>query len=277
MKSSLKDDPRLRFFLGDIRDRERLKFALKGVSTVVHAAALKQVDAGEKDPFEFIKTNIIGSQNLVETAIEQGVNKVIALSTDKASSPVNLYGATKLAADKLFIAANNYVGSASTCFSVVRYGNVFGSRGSLLTILEKAKSQNITPTITHLGMTRFFISINDAIRFVNSCLAEMTGGELFVPKLPSIRIIDLFNAFNFSDSPKISGIRPGEKIHEEMISVNEAPRTIEQSEKYIICPALPSHNFKTPAGSSVDLDFSYNSFENKHFLTSNEIASFINR
>ena len=224
---------KLRFFIGDIRDNERLNFAFKKVDIIIHAAALKHVPVVEYNPFEAVKTNILGSQNVINAAIQNNVKLVIALSTDKASSPVNLYGATKLASDKLFVAANNYAVNL-TKFSVIRYGNVFGSRGSIVPHLINLK--NNTLNLTSEKMTRFNITLNESALFVIESLKKMQGGEIFIPKIPSYRILDLIKAVRPSVKIKKVGIRPGEKINEEMISCNEAINTIELKKSYIICP-----------------------------------------
>ena len=233
------NNKKLRFFIGDIRDNERLNFALKKVDIIIHAAALKHVPVAEYNPFEAIKTNILGSQNVINAAIQNNVKLVIALSTDKASSPVNLYGATKLASDKLFVAANNYSANLSK-FSVIRYGNVFGSRGSIVPHLINLK--NNTFSLTSEKMTRFNITLNESALFVIECLKKMQGGEIFIPKIPSYRILDLIKAVRPSVKIKKVGIRPGEKINEEMISCNEAINTIELKNSYIICPNSEYNN-----------------------------------
>ena len=215
----------LRFFIGDVRDYNRLNFAMQDADIVVHAAALKHIDIAEYNPFEYIKTNIIGAQNIIEASLNNKVKKVIALSTDKASSPINLYGATKLISDKLFIAANNYKGFKDIKFSVVRYGNVMGSRGSVLPLFLEQKNNKII-TITDPNMTRFNITLSEGVDFVLFCLSKMMGGEIFVPKLKSYRLIDLAKAVSADAKIKIIGIRPGEKIHEEMISVNDAQKVL---------------------------------------------------
>jgi UDP-N-acetylglucosamine 4,6-dehydratase (inverting) len=222
-----------RFFIGDVRDKDRVKYALKDVDYVVHAAALKQVPAAEYNPFEFIKTNIIGAQNIIEASLEANVQKVIALSTDKASSPINLYGATKLCSDKLFIAAQNYSGKKNIKFSVVRYGNVLGSRGSIIPILIKAKDEKYF-RVTHKEMTRFNITLDAAVNFVIDCLKNTRGGEIFIPKLKSYRILDICKAMDENKPIKILGIRPGEKLHEQMFSEFDCENIIEDNKKYII-------------------------------------------
>ena len=226
----------IRYFIGDIRDYPRLKMAMENVDIVVHAAALKQVPAAEYNPFEAVKTNIIGSQNVIEAALSQKVKKIIALSTDKAAAPINLYGATKLTSDKLFVAANNYAGDSKCKFSVVRYGNVMGSRGSVIPFFMKQKNQGFL-TITDERMTRFNITLNDGVSFVLSCLDNMWGGELFVPKIPSYKITDVAKAVAPECELKIVGIRPGEKLHEEMITVTDSSNTVEFEKYYVILPS----------------------------------------
>lgn len=241
-----RDYPNIRYFLGDIRDKERLCRAFTGVDYVIHAAALKQVPALEYNPFEAIKTNILGAQNIVEAALECGVKKVVALSTDKAVSPVNLYGATKLAMEKLFIAANAYTGESDIKFSVVRYGNVLGSRGSVVPYFKKliANGAHELP-VTDDRMTRFFIALEQGVELVLHALAESAGGEIFVPKIPSVKIVDLVAAMSPNCRPRIVGIRPGEKIHETLISEDEVRNTIDAGLCYII---LPQYDFETKNG-----------------------------
>lgn len=266
MNISLQNNSKLRFFLGDIRDKSRLKLALQDVDLVVHAAALKQVPAAEYNPFEFIKTNILGAQNLIEACLATNVKKIIALSTDKACSPINLYGATKLCSDKLFISAQNVTGKKKINFSVVRYGNVFGSRGSILPLFLKSK---IVP-ITDVRMTRFMITLDQAVNFVIHCIKIMRGGEVFVQKLPSFNVIDLAKALNKDSNIKIIGIRPGEKLHEELINKFDSINTFELKDFYII----KSENYlnvinkyKNSEYKLVKDNFSYNSFDNKNFLS----------
>ena len=232
MKNYFKNNPRLRFFIGDVRDIERLKMALDKIDYVVHAAALKQVDTGEYNPFEFIKTNIMGAQNIIEASFYSKVKKIIALSTDKASSPVNLYGATKLCSDKLFCSANTMFGSKQTIFSVIRYGNVMLSRGSVIPLFRGIKNNEYQ--ITDTKMTRFTISMNEAIDLVMWAIVNSLGGEIIIPKIPSYRILDLVKVFSKKPKIKIIGIRKGEKIHEEMISIEESRNCIEVDGKYII-------------------------------------------
>ena len=269
----------VRFFIGDVRDLPRLKKSLEKVNYVIHAAALKHVPVAEYNPFEAVKTNIIGTQNIVEASLEMGVEKVIALSTDKASSPVNLYGATKLTADKLVVAGNYHKGTAITKLSVVRYGNVFGSRGSIVPHLLNFKKNSKFP-VTDVDMTRFTITLSDSVEFVMNCFKNMWGGEIFIPKIPSYKLIDLVAALSNNIKTKIIGIRPGEKIHEEMISINEALNTLECKDRYIICPSSEfvgwnikkykeKFNAKPCKGN-----FSYASNRNK-FLTINELKKMV--
>lgn len=225
----------MRYFIGDVRDAERLARAFHNVDYVIHAAALKQVPAAEYNPFEAVKTNILGAQNIINMAIDQGVKKVIALSTDKAANPINLYGATKLCSDKLFIAGNQYVGHDHTIFSVVRYGNVVGSRGSVIPFFQKCRQEGCLP-ITDPRMTRFWITLEQGVDFVLKCLERMVGGELFVPKLPSMNIMDLARAMAPECRTETIGIRPGEKLHEVMIPSDDARKTIEFDGYYIIQP-----------------------------------------
>ena len=273
MKQIFGDDLRLRFFLGDIRDADRLKMAMHGVDYVVHAAALKQVDTAEYNPMEYVKTNILGSENVMLASIEAGVKKVIALSTDKASSPVNLYGATKLTADKLFISSNHYSYARGTKFAVVRYGNVVGSRGSVVPFFRRLAERGEPLPITDKRMTRFWITLPQAIDFVLDALRSMDGGELFVPKIPSMRITDLAEAIA-PGAPLVEvGIRPGEKLHEEMISTEDASRTIEQPSRFVVGPALAEWTFKTPVGEPVANSFRYASNTNAVWLSVEELRS----
>lgn len=260
-------DSRLRFFIGDVRDKDRLYRAFDGVDIVIHAAAMKHVDACEYNPFEAVKTNINGAQNIIEAAIDRGVEKVIALSTDKACSPVNLYGATKLASDKLFVAANAYVGEKKTRFAVVRYGNVVGSRGSVVPFFKKIKHTGRVP-ITDDRMTRFWITLEQGVQFVLDNLERMQGGEIFVPKIPSMNIMDLAKAIAPQCEIDVIGIRPGEKLHEAMIMEDDARHTIEFDMYYVILPELSwwSKN-ELVAGKSLPEGFSYTSDNNKEWLT----------
>jgi UDP-N-acetylglucosamine 4,6-dehydratase/5-epimerase len=231
------NDPRIRYFIGNVRDKERMLRAFSGVDYVVHAAALKQVPAMEYNPEEAVKTNVIGAMNVINCAIDAGVRKVVALSTDKACNPVNLYGATKLCSDKLFIAGNSYAGEGGTRFSVVRYGNVVGSRGSVIPFFQKEREKGILP-ITDKRMTRFWITLEQGVRFVIKSFERMVGGELFVPKIPSMKITDLAKALAPECKIEIVGIRPGEKLHEMMISADDARNTLELADCYIISPSF---------------------------------------
>jgi UDP-N-acetylglucosamine 4,6-dehydratase len=275
LRSVFQDDPRLRWFLGDVRDLERLKRAFHGVDYVIHAAALKQVDTGEYNPMEFIKTNVLGSQNVIDAAIYAGVKRVVALSTDKASSPINLYGATKLTADKLFVAANNYSHSYGTTFSVVRYGNVMGSRGSVIPFFQDLARQGKPLPITDIRMTRFWISIENAVKFVIDSLQMMTGGELYVPRIPSMRIVDLARAVSPSSELIEIGMRPGEKLHEEMISADDSRRTIILEDRFVVTPVVAEWGYKAPEGKRMLEDLAYRSDTNKVWMTKDEIMSFI--
>jgi len=265
-------DSRLRFFIGDVRDKERLHRAFDGVNIVIHAAAMKHVDACEYNPFEAVKTNINGAQNIIEAAIDCGVEKVIALSTDKACSPVNLYGATKLASDKLFVAANAYVGEKKTSFSVVRYGNVAGSRGSVVPFFKKIKETGTLP-VTDKRMTRFWITLEQGVQFVLDNLDRMHGGEIFVPKIPSMRVIDLAKAIAPTCNIEIIGIRAGEKLHEAMIMEDDARHTVEFDDYYIIQPEFPWWSKKYAEGGKILPDgFSYTSDSNVEWLTIEQLS-----
>ncbi len=272
----------IRYFIGDVRDYSRLKRAMEGVNIVIHAAALKQVPAAEYNPFEAVKTNIIGGQNVIDAAIRQGVEKVIALSTDKAAAPINLYGATKLASDKLFIAANNYRGAHGIKFSVVRYGNVMGSRGSVIPFFQKMAAIGEIP-ITDERMTRFNITLQEGVDFVVDNLDRMWGGELFVPKIPSYKILDLAEAIAPGVSTRTVGIRPGEKIHEEMITETDALNTIEFKDYYVILPSTKlwdTDKFRTESsrveGSWCEFGFAYNSGNNSDFLSIPDLRTLVN-
>jgi UDP-N-acetylglucosamine 4,6-dehydratase/5-epimerase len=270
--------PQLRFFIGDVRDRERLRRALEGIDTVVHAAALKQVPAAEYNPIEFIKTNVLGAENVVQTCLDTDVKRVVALSTDKAAAPINLYGATKLCSDKLFIAANNIKGTRDLRFSVVRYGNVLGSRGSVIPFfLEKAKT-GVLP-ITDPAMTRFNISLSEGVHMVLWALEHALGGELFVPKIPSYRITDVAEAIGPRCEKPITGIRPGEKIHEEMITSSDSFTTIDLGAYYAILPSDGRvQQCYLDAGISsepVATGFAYNSGSNPEFLSVEQLRALI--
>ncbi|HNQ05267.1 MAG TPA: UDP-N-acetylglucosamine 4,6-dehydratase (inverting) [Thiobacillaceae bacterium] len=269
------DDPRMRFFIGDVRDRERLTQAMRGIDYVVHAAALKQVPAAEYNPMECIKTNIHGAENVIHAALANDVDKVIALSTDKAANPVNLYGATKLASDKLFVAANNIAGGARTRFSVMRYGNVVGSRGSVVPLFRRLLAEGARELpVTDPRMTRFWITLEQAVDFVARNFARMRGGEIFVPRIPSIRITDLVAAMAPGMPIRIIGIRPGEKLHEVMCPADDSHLTLEFADHYVIRPTIAfivqvdyGTNVLGESGVPVAQGFEYNSGSNPHFLT----------
>ncbi|NVL90344.1 MAG: UDP-N-acetylglucosamine 4,6-dehydratase (inverting) [Desulfobacterales bacterium] len=266
----------MRYFIGDVRDKERLYRAFHGVDYVIHAAALKQVPAAEYNPFEAVKTNILGAQNVINVAIDQKVNKVIALSTDKAANPINLYGATKLCSDKLFIAGNSYVGRDHTTFSVVRYGNVVGSRGSVIPFfMENRKNGYLS--ITDSRMTRFWLVLERGVEFVLWCLEHMCGGELFVPKIPSMNIMDLAHAIAPECQTKIVGIRPGEKIHEVMIPRAEARKTLEFDDFYVVQPNFEFWERRSSwnGGRQVPDDFEYSSDSNPQRLSVDEMRAMI--
>lgn len=271
------DRQRLRFFLGDVRDKDRLRQAFDGVEIVVHAAALKQVPACEYNPFEAVKTNVLGAQNIIDVAIDRGIERVVALSTDKACNPVNLYGATKLCSDKLFVAGNSYAGGRSTTFSVVRYGNVVGSRGSVVPFFIKQRESGRLP-ITHMDMTRFWITLEQGVDFVLRSLERMGGGELFVPKIPSAKIVDLARAIGPDCALEDIGIRPGEKLHEMMISPDDARQTVEYDSFYVIAPSLPWWHPRTKGyegGKPVDESFVYSSERNTEWLSVDAIRALI--
>lgn len=273
--------PSIRFFIGDVRDGARFKRACDGIDMIIHAAALKQVPAAEYNPMECIKTNVFGAENVINAAMDCGVKRVVALSTDKAAAPINLYGATKLCSDKLFVAANNMKGSRDLRFSVVRYGNVIGSRGSVIPFFLKRRETGILP-VTHEDMTRFNISLEDAVHLVFYALENAWGGEIFVPKIPSYRILDVAKAIGPNCKVDIIGIRPGEKLHEEMVTVTDAHNTLELEKYYVICPRL---NFgwnredfvQTFNAKTVPADFSYNSGENDDWLDVEAIRAQIKR
>ncbi len=281
MMNIYKDKPyyeKMRFFLGDVRDKERLDMALRDVNIVIHAAALKHVPSSEYNPFETIKTNVMGTQNVIESCIKNNVEKLITLSTDKASSPINLYGATKLLADKMTVAAENFKGKAKLVSSVVRYGNVLASRGSIVPILLKSKNKKKFK-LTHKDMTRFNITLEEAINLVIFAIKNSKGGEIFVPKLPSYKLIDLASAIMPKTKISFSGIRPGEKIHEEMISFTESLNTIEFKNHYVILPSFKSNNMnsyiKRNGGKKTIKQFSYTSNNNKNFLNIKQIKKII--
>jgi len=267
----------LRFFIGDVRDKERLSLAARGVDIVIHAAAMKRVESSEYNPIEAIKTNVLGAQNVIEASIAANVEKVVLLSTDKAVNPINLYGATKLCADKLFVAANSYVGKERTRFSVVRYGNVLGSRGSVIPLFKEMKKSG-TIKITDTQMTRFWITLEDGVKFVMACVERMQGGEIFVPKIPSMKIVDMASTIAPDCEQEVIGIRPGEKLHEVMISNDDAVNTYEHQDFFeIVSPFknlwsnvgknLPSN------GALVSKDFVYSSDGNDKWLSSEDLIA----
>jgi len=273
----------IRYFIGDVRDLDRLTLAMKDADIVIHAAAMKHVDIAEYNPFEVIKTNILGADNVISASFKNKVKKVIALSTDKASSPINLYGATKLTSDKLFVAANNYKGKNDIKFSVVRYGNVMGSRGSLIPFFLKKRKEKFFP-VTDKRMTRFNISLEDGVEFVLLCLSKMWGGEIFVPKIPSFNVVDVAKAISPKAKIKYIGIRPGEKIHEEMISQNDSLNSIEYKKYYVITPNSDFIGWDKKKylklnknGKNCENEFSYNSKSNKKFLSIKELKKLIKK
>jgi UDP-N-acetylglucosamine 4,6-dehydratase/5-epimerase len=274
-------DGSIRYFIGDVRDYPRLKMAMENVDIVIHSAALKQVPAAEYNPFEAVKTNIMGGQNVIDAAMAQGVEKVIALSTDKAAAPINLYGATKLASDKLFVAANNYRGARNIKLSVVRYGNVMGSRGSVIPFFKKISASGEIP-ITDERMTRFNITLQEGVDFVITNLQRMWGGELFVPKIPSYRIMDIAAAIAPNVPTRVIGIRPGEKLHEEMITETDALNSIEFGDYFVILPSTQLwdvEKFKNESNHDIGQwctpEFAYNSGTNSNFLSIDQLASLI--
>jgi UDP-N-acetylglucosamine 4,6-dehydratase (inverting) len=272
------DYPGLRYFIGDVRDASRLRRALEGIDTVVHAAALKQVPVAEYNPFEAIKTNVLGAQNVIEGCLDVGVEHVVALSTDKAAAPINLYGATKLCSDKLFTAANNIRGSSSSTYSVVRYGNVMGSRGSVIPFFLQRRASGVLP-ITHPHMTRFNISLQEGVDMVLWALERAKGGEIFVPKIPSYRITDLAEAIGPKCEHPVVGVRAGEKIHEEMITASDSLNTVDMGRYFAILPAATSYSVddycRELHARRVEPDFSYNSGSNPAFLTVPELRKLI--
>ena len=272
-------DHRVRFFIGDVRDRERLYRAFDGVDYVVHAAASKIVSTAEYDPFECIKTNINGAMNVIDACIDSKVKNCVALSTDKASSPINLYGATKLASDKLFVASNSYSGEHKTKFSVVRYGNVMGSRGSVLPFFNNIKNSGTIP-ITDPEMTRFMISLEESVKFVWLAFKDMVGGEIYVKKIPSMKIVDLARAIAPDVKQKIIGIRPGEKLHEQMIGQEDAHSTFEYSNYYKILPVINNwvnDTARIKDGVKVDKNFSYSSNINSNWMSAQDLQDWIKK
>lgn len=269
---------KLRFFIGDVRDKDRLSRALDGVDFVVHAAATKIVPTAEYNPFECVKTNIIGAMNVIDCCIDKNVKKVVALSTDKASNPINLYGATKLTSDKLFIAGNSYSGTHKTRFSVVRYGNVMGSRGSIIPFFLQQKLLGNDLTITDQRMTRFMISLDEGVKLVLDAFKDMIGGEIYVKKIPSMNIMDIAKSCAPENNIKFIGIRPGEKIHEQMIGVEDAAYTYEYSNYYKILPAIYSWNMdkrRIKGGKKVSEGFTYTSDNNKQIMSIAELKKWI--
>lgn len=279
MQNQFKDldsEKRLRYFLGDVRDKDRCSMAFKGVDYIIHAAALKQVPAAEYNPFEFIRTNVIGAQNIIEASIERDVKKVIALSTDKAANPINLYGSTKFCSDKLFVAANRYAGDQPTRFAAVRYGNVVGSRGSVIPLFLKLRDTGILP-ITHRDMTRFWITMEQATNFVLNCLENMCGEEIFIPKIPSMKIIDLAQQIGPECQIKEVGIRPGEKMHEVMVPEEVGRDTVSFDDYFIILPSVrpeisPEYWF---SGKECEEGFCYSSDNNDRWLSSEVLDQYI--
>lgn len=277
MAKSYKDDERVRFFIGDVRDKDRLARALTGIDYVVHAAATKIVPTAEYNPFECVKTNVIGAMNLIDACIDKGVKRVVALSTDKASSPVNLYGATKLASDKLFVAGNSYAGGLETRFSVVRYGNVMGSRGSVIPFFMSIRDQGILP-ITDSRMTRFMISLEQGVELVWHAFQDMVGGEIYVKKIPSMKVADLASVIAPDAKQDVVGIRPGEKLHEQMIGAEDSFYTYEYPEHFKILPAI--HNWdqdgnRIKDGKRVPEGFSYTSDKNTEWMSSADLLTWI--
>ena len=272
--------PQMRFFIGDIRDKERLYRAMEGVDVVVHAAALKHVPACEYNPFEAIKTNVLGAQNVVEAAVDCGVSRVVALSTDKAAAPINLYGATKLCSDKLFVSANNFVGSRQIKLAAVRYGNVMGSRGSVVPLFLQQRCEGVLP-ITDVRMTRFNITLAQGVAFVLFALEHMWGGEIFVPKIPSFRLVDLAEAIGPDCTKPVIGIRPGEKLHEEMITETDANSSFEFSQHYVILPSMPLWNAEDYrrhfGGERCRNGFSYSSATNPDRLSVEQLRVLIKK
>ena len=279
MAQRFEDDSRVKFVIGDIRDQAHLSRTLNGIDYVVHAAATKIVPTAEYNPFECVKTNIIGATNLIDACIDRGVKSVVALSTDKASNPINLYGATKLASDKLFVAGNAYAGDHDTRFSVVRYGNVMGSRGSVIPFFIKLKETGELP-ITDPRMTRFMITLEEAVELVWHAFDDMQGGEIYVKKIPSMTITDIAAAISETAKQKTIGIRPGEKIHEQMIGIEDAPHTYEYSGHYKILPAIynwSSDPLRNKGGAIVDENFTYSSNNNKDWMSIDDLQKWIEK
>tara|TARA_B100000965_G_scaffold199365_1_gene166434 strand:- start:839 stop:1831 length:993 start_codon:yes stop_codon:yes gene_type:complete len=278
MAKKFEKDKRVRFFLGDVRDKARLNRALDGIDLVVHAAATKIVPTAEYNPFEAVKTNIFGCMNLIDVSIDRNISKVVALSTDKASNPVNLYGATKLAADKLFSASNAYSGYHNTKFSIVRYGNVMGSRGSIIPFFYEQSKKNIF-TLTDKRMTRFMMTLDNAVKLVWKALDDMKGGEMYVVKAPSMKVIDIIHSLSSKPKINIIGVRPGEKIHEQMISSEESPYTYEYKEYFKILPQVSDDykKYKVPKKNIVSKDFIYSSDTNNKWMKNLELQKWIKK
>jgi UDP-N-acetylglucosamine 4,6-dehydratase len=284
-KLNKKDLNKFRFFLGDVRDFERLNKSMQEVDYVIHAAALKQVDTAEYNPFEFIKTNINGAYNVIEASLRNKVKKVIALSTDKAAQSINLYGATKLVSDKLFVSANSFKGKSKTIFSVVRYGNVAESRGSVIPLFQKLIQEKKPLTLTDKNMTRFWITLKDSVEFVDKSFKLMSGGEIFVPKLKSFRVVDLIKAMTPSPKIKVIGIRPGEKLHEVMCPREYSHKTLEFEKFYVIYPTISifmqkdlyKKDLKKKSSKKVNYNFEYSSDKNDDFFTINELKKVLKK
>lgn len=276
MAGRYRDDSRIRFFIGDVRDRARLSRALDGIDYIVHAAALKIVPSAEYNPFEYVKTNVEGAMNVIDAAIDKGVKRVVALSTDKACSPVNLYGATKLVSDKLFVAGNSYAGGHETRFAVVRYGNVMGSRGSIIPYFLSLPRSARLP-ITHPDMTRFMVTLEQGVELVWQAFSDMEGGEIYVKKIPSINVLDIARAINPDAEHEIVGIRPGEKLHEQMISVEDAQHTYEYDRFFKILPAIDGqrNGHRIKGGNKVEFGFSYASNTNPDWMSAVALREWI--
>ena len=278
MEMNFHNDPKLRFFIGDVRDKDRLYRALDGVDLVVHAAATKIVPTAEYNPFECVKTNVFGAMNLIDACIDKKVNKIVALSTDKASSPINLYGATKLTSDKLFIAGNAYAGEHDTKFSVVRYGNVMGSRGSVIPFFYNLKEQKKEIPLTHPEMTRFMITLDEAVELVWHSFSDMVGGEIYVKKIPSMKLVDIANAIAPDSKKVFVGIRPGEKVHEQMIGFEDAPYTYSYKDYYKILPSINSwylEENRIKDGVIVSKNFEYTSNKNDSWMSEHDLKIWI--
>lgn len=279
MAEGFKHDERVRFFLGDVRDRERLYRAMDGVDYVIHAAAIKIVPTAEYNPFECVKTNVIGAMNIIDACIDKNVSKVVALSTDKASSPINLYGATKLTSDKLFVSGNAYSGEHGTIFSVVRYGNVMGSRGSVIPFFKNLLEKGATELpITDPKMTRFMITLEQGVNLVWDAFSDMVGGEIYVKKIPSMTIMNIVQAISKSCSTKVVGIRPGEKLHEQMIGIEDAPFTYEYEQYFKILPVINdwfNSKDRIKDGLPVDKNFHYSSYSNTEWMSVEELQSWM--